>query len=154
MTRMVVVLRRNGSGQLCAWRVGRRRLAWRPRFPNLRGLEGAGGGPFEIIALAILLVVGVGHALNWFAALLATVVAWPYRAISGRWPVVAYPIDPSGVNMGDEGDDRPHRRHVQGRQSALALARQWALDIEQHGRPQATCAGEGSAPRNQDPAGS
>ncbi|MEV1144003.1 hypothetical protein [Micromonospora sp. NPDC049799] len=125
---------RNESGQLRVWRLGRRRLAWRPRFPQ-PALQGADGGPFEIIALAILLVVTIGYLLDWLAALLATAVVWPYRAMSGRWPVVAYPL-PS--HLGEDGQSRTrlHRHRVKDRQAALALTRQWARDIEQLGRPQ------------------
>jgi hypothetical protein len=144
---------RNESGQLRAWRVGCRRLAWRPRFPKL-ALEGADGGPFEIIVMAILLVVGIGHVLNWLAALLATAVVWPYRAISGRWSVVAYPLDPSDLGEDDQGSDRPHRRRVKDRQEAVALTRQWVRDIEQQGSPQVPVVGKDSSGRSQRPGGS
>ncbi|MBM7489225.1 hypothetical protein JOD64_000447 [Micromonospora luteifusca] len=130
----MLALWRDESGQLCAWRVGRRRLAWRPRFPR-PPLEGADGGPFEIIVIAILAVLGLGHLLNWLAALLATSVVWPFRAISGRWPVVAYPLDPSLVATDDRDGDPPHRRRVAGRTAAVALTRQWVRDIERQGHP-------------------
>ncbi|MFF4875103.1 hypothetical protein [Micromonospora sp. NPDC000668] len=124
---------RDESGQLRAWRVGRRRLAWRPRFPRPTALEGADGGPFEIIVFAIILVLSLGYLLNWFAALLATAVVWPYRAVSGRWLVVAYPLDPSLVATDDHRGDRSHRRAVTGRPAALALTEQWVRDIERQG---------------------
>ncbi|MGC4772119.1 hypothetical protein ACLQ25_24500 [Micromonospora sp. DT44] len=124
---------RDESGQLRAWRVGRRRLAWRPRIARPR-LEGADGGPFEIVVVVILAVLGLGHLLNWLAALLATSVVWPYRALSGRWPVEAYPLDPSLVAT-DRGGDLPHRRRVAGRVAAMKLTRQWVRDIEMAGAP-------------------
>lgn len=127
---------RSGTGQWSVWRVGRRRLAWRPRFPNPVFLDGwAGSGPFEIIGLAILLVLAIGHLLNWLAALLATAVVWPYRALSGRWLVVAYPLS-SHLREDDPGSERPHQRRVDTRSAAMALTKQWARDIEQLGRPQ------------------
>jgi hypothetical protein len=116
--------------------VGRRRLAWRPRFPQPRdGLQGGDGGPFEIIVLAILLVVTIGYLLNWLAALLATAVVWPYRTVSGRWLVVAYPVS-SHLGLFDEGSDRQHQRRVNALSAATALTHQWARDIEQLGGPQ------------------
>ncbi|MER7894217.1 hypothetical protein ABTX15_30825 [Micromonospora sp. NPDC094482] len=124
---------RNESGRLRVWRVGRRRLAWRPRFPQ-PALGGSDAGPFEIIALAILLVLTIGHVLNWLAALLATTVVWPYRAASGRWLVVAYPL-PAHLGDDDPGRHDLHRQGVKDRQAALALTREWAKNIEQLGRP-------------------
>ncbi|MFG1867074.1 hypothetical protein [Micromonospora arborensis] len=140
----MLALWRDESGQLCAWRVGRRRLAWRPRFPQ-PSLEGADGGPFEIIVVAILAVLGLVYLLNWLAALLATSVVWPYRAISGRWRVVAYPLDPSLVATDDRGGDLPHRRRVVGRTAAVALTRQWVRDIERQGYPDRSADRPGSA---------
>jgi hypothetical protein len=116
--------------------VGRRRLAWRPRFPNPAFLDGwADSGPFEIIGIAILLVLAIGHLLNWLAALLATAVVWPYRALSGRWLVVAYPLS-SDLGEDDHGRGHPHQRRVNTHAAAMALTIQWASDIEQLGRPQ------------------
>lgn len=71
------------------WRVGRRRLAWRPRSLT-RFLEGADG---PILAIVVLLA-GVYLLLSWTGALLTTLAVWPSRAASGRWPVVAYILDP------------------------------------------------------------
>ncbi|RAO51620.1 hypothetical protein LUPAC06_06305 [Micromonospora saelicesensis] len=133
---VMVALWRDESGHLRAWRVGRRRLAWRPRFPQRAALQGADGGPFEIIVFAIVLVLGLVHLLNWLAALLATSVVWPYRAVFGRWPVVAYPLDSSLVSTDDEGGDRPHRRRVAGRAAAVALTQQWVRNIERQGHPE------------------
>jgi hypothetical protein len=113
------------SGQLTMWRVGRQRLAWRPRSVG-RWLEGT-DGPFLILIVIPL----TWYLLNWTAALLATSIAWPWRARTGRWPVVAYTLDAVGV-------DKLHRTHAQGRTDADVLAHQWALDIKQHGQPQAS----------------
>ncbi|GIF70968.1 hypothetical protein Asi02nite_04860 [Asanoa siamensis] len=126
--------------------MGRRRLAWRPRFPQPAWLDGWSGshGPFEIILLAIILVLTIGHVLNWLAALLATAVVWPYRTVSGRWLVVAYPLE-SHPGVDDRGSDRPHQRRVNGHSAATALTHQWARDIEQFGGPREPLHDEASA---------
>lgn len=67
--------------------------------------------------------------VNWLAALLATVVVWPTRAISGRWPVVAYLLGPA------DGDDRLLRVQVHDPAQAQTLANQWAMDIKRQGHP-------------------
>ncbi|MEO3769137.1 hypothetical protein [Micromonospora sp. B9E7] len=126
---------RDESGQLRTWRVGRRRLAWRPRFPQPEWLAGGDGGPFELLVVAVLLLIGLGYLLNWLAALLATSVVWPWRAISGRWPVVAYPLDSSLVATDDQRGDRPYQQRVTGRAAAMALTRQWVRNVEQQGHP-------------------
>jgi hypothetical protein len=69
--------------------------------------------------------------LNWVAALLATVVVWPLRAITRRWPVVAYVLYPY------DGDSRRHLTGPLRRAEADALVRQWAEDIKRHGTPSA-----------------
>ncbi|MFK4244606.1 hypothetical protein ACI2KV_17125 [Micromonospora chokoriensis] len=132
----MVAVWRDESGHLRAWRVGRRRLAWRPRFPQAGWLAGGDGGPFELLTFSVFLLIGLGYLLTWLAALLATVVVWPYRAVSGRWPVVAYPLDSSPVATDDQRGDRPYRQQVTGRAAGAALTRQWARDIEQHGHPE------------------
>ena len=116
---------RSESGQWVRWRVGRRRLAWVPRMWAVRLMEFADGPCTLVVAAAVLaLVLG-----EWLCALLAMAVVWPARAISGRWPVVAYRLD-------HEGDDRLLTvRVVQGRAEADSLARQWAADIARQGRP-------------------
>ena len=77
------------SGQWVMWRVGRRRLAWRPRSVA-RFLEGADGPLFIAIAIAL-----VAYLLaTWVGSLIATLVVWPMRVVRGMWPVVAYLLDP------------------------------------------------------------
>jgi hypothetical protein len=71
-----------------------------------------------------------GYLLNWLAALLATTIAWSWRAMTGRWPVVAYTLDAVG-------EDKFHRIVVEGCADADALARRWALDVKEHGQPRA-----------------
>ncbi|MGW0214117.1 hypothetical protein ACWDXH_06980 [Micromonospora chokoriensis] len=132
----MVAVWRDESGRLHAWRVGRRRLAWRPRFPQGTWLAGGDGGPFELLVLPFFVLIVLGYLLIWLAALLATVVVWPYRAVSGLWPVVAYPLDSSPVATDDQRGDQPYRRQVTGRAAAVTLTRQWARDIEQHGHPE------------------
>ena len=106
------------------WRVGRRRLAWRPGVSALHLLELAEG--------PLMLVVGIPAILwwlgTWVLALLATVVVWPTRAVTDRWPVVAYQLDA-------KGDENAVCRSVHGRSAADALVREWAQAIERHGRP-------------------
>jgi hypothetical protein len=120
----MMVSGKSESGQWVMWRVGRRRLAWRPRSVA-RFLDGA-DGPFIVLAIIPL----TGYLLNWVGALLATVVVWPSRAISGDWPVVAYLLDPQ------DGDQKLQRAQVSGRVDADAMARRWVLDIKQRGQPQ------------------
>ncbi|SIN41230.1 hypothetical protein SAMN04489832_6686 [Micromonospora cremea] len=86
-----------------------------------------------MIVVAVILLLGLGYLLNWLAALLATSVVWPYRAVSSRWPVVAYPLDSSLVARDDQRGDRSHRRRVTGRAAALALTERWVRDIERQG---------------------
>lgn len=119
----MVVLSRLESGTWVKWRVGRRRLAWRPGASVLRLLEFA-QDPFTFFVLVPVLGWWL---LSWIAALLATAVVWPVRAISGRWLVVAYMLG------GDEHE--PRYRWVRGRQAADLTVRQWRRDIEEHGRP-------------------
>ena len=57
-----------------------------------------------------------------------TVVVWPARMVSGRWPVVAYLLDPA------EGD-QTQCLWVQGRKAAESTVLQWASDIKRQGRP-------------------
>ncbi|WP_143049656.1 hypothetical protein [Asanoa ishikariensis] len=115
------VVAKGASGEWDAWRVGRRRLAWRPVYMgwNLNDSVDMTG-----ILLALNLLPFVFWLLNWLAALLTTVFVWPWRAVSGRWLVVAY------TTTGNEPD---RRAHVRGRAPADALAREWAKEII--GRP-------------------
>ncbi|MEU4690530.1 hypothetical protein [Actinoplanes sp. NPDC023714] len=125
------VITRAGNGEWVAWRVGRRRLAWQPQYGDrggggldLSGLQGEIGG---VIALAIMGLLLLWWVMNWLLVLLATAVVWPWRAITGRWQVVAYVTDTGGREL--------ESRWVRGRSAADELARQWATEIEQHGRP-------------------
>ncbi|WP_433789288.1 hypothetical protein [Actinoplanes sp. CA-252034] len=96
-----------------------------------------GGGPtgmtlieFGAVDSEFFLLVIVLVPLWWLFRLtfflLATAVVWPFRALTGRWTVVAYElIDP---------DEKPViRRKVKGRKAADALAREWAAIIEREG---------------------
>ncbi len=62
------------------------------------------------------------------AALVATAVVWPWRASTGRWPVVAYPT-------GDDPDAVLHCVWVTGRAAANAQAQRWVEETRLHGRP-------------------
>ena len=120
----VLVPCRLESEQWVRWRVGLRRLAWRPSPSALELLQFA-DGPF-------VLLVGI-PALGWWlatwaSALLVTVVAWPTRVVSGRWQVVAYLLDHTE-------DNQMHCLRVQGREAAESTALQWASDIKRQGRP-------------------
>ena len=130
----VIVVCRSASGQWGRWRVGRRRLAWRPGSsaselleyttdPNATFLD----VPFLLWFFLLTVAVLLWWLVTWAAALLATVVVWPMRHRSGKWPVVAYPMDGSS-------DDGPQFRWVQGRAAADATARRWAADLKQDGR--------------------
>jgi hypothetical protein len=120
----VLVMTKDESGQLTMWRVGRQRLAWRPRSVG-RWIEGL-DGPLFVLAVIPM----TWYLLNWLAALLATTIAWSWRAMTGRWPVVAYTLDAVG-------EDKFHRIVVEGCADADALARRWALDVKEHGQPRA-----------------
>ena len=107
------------------WRVGRQRLAWRPR-PLTRWID---TGIDELTAVVMALPVAL-WMLNWMTAMFATCAVLPYRAIVGRWPVIAYILDPA------DGNRRLHRACPRRRPEATALMHQWALDIKQHGQPE------------------
>jgi hypothetical protein len=104
------------------WRVGRHRLAWRPaRQPGLHPylalhyrLQDRSDESAEIV--------------SWLAAVLATIVVLPWRALSNRWPVVAYQLVP----MDEPG--QPVRSRPLPRAQADELVRTWASYIERHGR--------------------
>ncbi|WP_191843408.1 hypothetical protein [Catellatospora chokoriensis] len=120
----MLVTGRDPHGSVQLWRVGRRRIAWRPRSA-IRGL--AHDDPMMFSPLPGRLV---GQALEWIPALLATVVVWPWRACTGIWPVVAYTL-----GMADQSGYL-YLATVGGRAAADTLALQWAADIGRHGRPQ------------------
>lgn len=110
------------SGRRVTWRVGRRRLAWRPRYQGWFLHE-----PDEFEVLVVLNAIPLAaYLLNWAGALLATAAVWPWRAVTGRWPVVAYP-----TTTGAKG----YRTHVRGRRAADALAQQWQIEITENGQP-------------------
>ncbi|MEV4275113.1 hypothetical protein [Actinoplanes xinjiangensis] len=133
------VLCRSQSGEWVKWRVGRRRAKWFGGAPDFLGLE---------IVLSImradpeawlLLIPVIGWwLLRLVANVVATAVAWPIRAVLGRWTVVAYELD--------DPTRRPEiRRRVKGRKAADALAREWAAIIERDGTLDPTLAGVASA---------
>jgi hypothetical protein len=98
------------------WRVGRRRLAFRP-YPS-----GFADGPdASELSLIIVLLQIVPFVLVWLAALLATIAVWPWRALTGRWLVVAYPI-------GTPGESR--RRYVRSASEAKQLITEWSEAIK------------------------
>ncbi|GIF17331.1 hypothetical protein BJ973_009707 [Actinoplanes tereljensis] len=113
----MVVLARLESEEWVKWRVGRRRIAWRPGAATSVSIS----VPDGTVGLAIAALLLAAWLLMWVAVLLATVVAWPSRAISRGWPVVAYIVDSS------EASDR-YCCWVEGRAAADALARQWAAE--------------------------
>jgi hypothetical protein len=105
------------------WRVGRHRLAWRPiaRAPwQMPGYEYNPLGPRTR---------ETSDMMNWVGAMLATIVVWPYRFATNRWPVVAYVVDPF------DGHSRQHRSPPLPRAVADALAREWAEHIKRYGEP-------------------
>ncbi|MFC7242007.1 hypothetical protein ACFQO7_05880 [Catellatospora aurea] len=118
----MVVTGRDPDGALQLWRVGRRRLAWRPRSASSASQE---PGPFPDLPGRL-----VGQALEWVPALAATVVVWPWRRCAGRWPVVAYTL-----GMADQSGYHYHEV-VHSRAAADALAARWAAEIRKYGRPQ------------------
>ena len=113
----VRVVAKDEAGVWATWRVGRRRLAWRPDYEGwaIDSVDTTGTVlVLNVIPLALYL-------LNWIAALVATTITWPLRTTTGKWPVVAYSITTG---------DKVHRIDVQGRDAADALAHRWALEIE------------------------
>ncbi|MEV1329194.1 hypothetical protein AB0J20_06420 [Micromonospora costi] len=122
------VMAKDEAGVWATWRVGRRRLAWRPDYEGwaINSVDTTG------IVLVLNVIPLALYLVTWIAALVATTITWPLRAITGRWPVVAYSITTG---------DTIYRIDVQGRGAADALAQRWALEIKQHGQPQATAAG-------------
>ncbi|WP_127552647.1 hypothetical protein [Actinoplanes sp. OR16] len=132
------VVTRADNGEWVVWRVGRRRLAWQPQYRSRGGGSGLDLTWFqgEFAAFIVLPIVGLmllWGVMNWLLVLLATAVVWPWRAITGRWLVVAYVTDTGGEEFDSQW--------VQGRSAADELARRWATEIEQHGRPTTGAAG-------------
>ncbi|WP_229071048.1 hypothetical protein [Actinoplanes sp. DH11] len=119
----MVVSGRSGSEDSARWRVGRRRLAWRPSSAPLEVISVA-EGPFVLVVLPVF-----GWWLaSWTASLLATAFVWPARAATGRWPVVAYVLEAE--------NDRFQCRWTRSRAEADTLVQQWKTEIEQFDRPQ------------------
>jgi len=61
--------------------------------------------------------------LSWAGALLATLVVWPWRAWTGRWPVVAYVLYRPDLNI------EPVEVEVRGRAEADALVKRWVEQV-------------------------
>jgi|tagenome__1003787_1003787.scaffolds.fasta_scaffold20868735_2 hypothetical protein len=102
------------------WRVGRHRLAWRPA-------RQCGLHPYRPLHFRHRYEESAEVA-SWLAAVLATIVVLPWRALSNRWPVVAYQLVP----MDEPG--RPVRSRPLPRAQADELVRTWAAYIERHAR--------------------
>lgn len=103
---------RAASGNYELWRVGRRRLAFRPYVTDL--LDVSDGSD---LSLFIILIQVVPIALVWCVALLFTVVVWPRRALTGNWLVVAYPTRSPG---------QARRQYTTSTAEAKALVAVWA----------------------------
>jgi hypothetical protein len=102
------------------WRVGRHRLAWRPA--RRRGLH-----PYRPLHYRLQhRYEEAAEGASWLAAVLATIVVLPWRALSNRWPVVAYQLVP----MDEPG--RVVRSQALPHAAADELVRTWAAYIESH----------------------
>jgi hypothetical protein len=111
---------RDASGQWQMWRVGRQRIAWRPRS-SLRYI----GREEEYYPWRIVDIVDI---CEWLAALLSTFVVLPYRMFTGKWPVVGYMLNPI-----DRREDGYQRTPPLNRSEADGIVQQWAQQIEQYG---------------------
>ncbi|WP_212844441.1 hypothetical protein [Catellatospora sp. IY07-71] len=120
----MLVTGRDPDGAVQLWRVGRRRIAWRPRSAII-GLAHDEGDMFPTLPGRLAF-----QLLEWVPALAATAVVWPWRVHTGRWPVVAYTL-----GMADQAGYR-YEEVVVGRAEADASARHWAEEIRRYGRPQ------------------
>jgi hypothetical protein len=107
------------------WRVGRHRLAWRPVSRAPWKAPGYGYDPMSMHARRMQIV----DLLNWVGALLATVVVWPWRVVTNRWPVIAYVLNAF------DGDSRQRRTSPMPRAEADAMAGEWAGHIKRYGEP-------------------
>lgn len=121
------VLCRSQSGQWVKWRVGRRRAKWFGGAPDFLGFEIV----FSVFKMDMEAWFLAFPFLLWWllrlvANLVATAVAWPFRALTGRWTVVAY-------ELGDPTERPEIRRKVKGRKAADALAHEWAAIIKRDG---------------------
>ncbi|NUO60841.1 MAG: hypothetical protein HOV71_16815 [Hamadaea sp.] len=108
----MMVTRRDSSGSWETWRVGRRRLAFRPYLTGL-----ADAPDSSDLSMVIVLAQIVPFAVVWLVALVCTVGVWPWRALSGHWLVVAYPTASPGA---------AHRRWVGSAAEAKRLVVEWA----------------------------
>lgn len=128
----MVVSGQTGTGQWTVWRIGRRRLAWRPRLTvSGRAVPPQTGLDLIDVTIGLLLAAFwvVYAAVNWTGALITTMIVWPWRAVAGRWPVVAYVLDPAGSGLPSVRVDGLSRA------AADELTRRWAADIKAGGGP-------------------
>jgi hypothetical protein len=109
------------TGEWTMWRVGRQRLAWRPA--SREAWQAPGYDYFRNRWKAD------SQGPEWVAALLATVVVWPWRLVTNRWPVIAYILNAF------DGDGRQRRTRPMPRAEADALVRRWAEHIQRYGQP-------------------
>jgi len=86
----------------------------------------------DVIGLAGGALTAGTAAVGWTAACLMTAAVWPWRELTGRWPVVAYPT------TGGPAADKKWITVVNGKASANALAQQWAEEIRARGKPVST----------------
>ncbi|MEU9827031.1 hypothetical protein [Micromonospora chersina] len=117
----MLVFTRAPTGEGILWRVGRQHLAWRP-VP--RALWRAPGYSYRQGPEGLDMLSSLG-------ALLATPLVWPWRAVTNRWPVVAYALDAPDGNI--------HLRRTPPMRWAQAkmVAHAWAEHIERYGEPPA-----------------
>lgn len=115
---------RSPTGEWTPWRVGRQRLAWRPVPRALWRAPGYRYDPFHPGRETF-------DMLNGLSALLATAVVWPWRAVTNRWPVIAYVPD------APDGNIQEHRTPPMRRAQAKAVVRDWAEHIKRYGEPPA-----------------
>jgi hypothetical protein len=122
----VKVVARSTDGSWDLWRVGRRRLAFKPGvgwLVDVTAADGVLGVALGALALAVVVAV-------WTAAIVATVVVWPWRELSGNWPVVAY-----ALTGGPAGEGHERLVTVRGKAAADALVKRWADEIKASGQP-------------------
>ena len=67
--------------------------------------------------------------VGWTIAFLITAVVWPWRELTGRWPVVAYPT------TGGPAADKKWIIIVNGKANADVLTQQWVEEIRARGEP-------------------
>jgi hypothetical protein len=89
-----------------------------------------GTGADDVIGVAVMALVVAMLVAVWTAALVATVVVWPWRELRGTWPVVAYPITRGAAGAGQE-----RLVTVRGKAAADALVKRWVDEIKGSGQP-------------------